>query len=70
MEMGAVDKVYSNPLHSYTKMLMASVPRLDRKWEEVKGGEKLKEIPLGLPNGGIYGGSILKEVEPDHFVAC
>jgi peptide/nickel transport system ATP-binding protein len=34
-EMGLTEKIYSNPLHPYTKMLMASVPRLDMKWEEV-----------------------------------
>jgi peptide/nickel transport system ATP-binding protein len=35
VEMGGTDKIYNNPLHPYTRMLMASVPRLDQKWEEV-----------------------------------
>jgi peptide/nickel transport system ATP-binding protein len=33
VEVGATEKIYANPLHPYTKMLMASVPRLDKKWE-------------------------------------
>lgn len=33
-EMGATDKVFQNPQHPYTKMLMASIPRLDRKWDQ------------------------------------
>jgi len=33
MEKGTTEKIYSNPLHPYTRMLMASVPRLDKKWE-------------------------------------
>lgn len=35
-EMGATDKIYHSPLHPYTKMLMAAVPRLDKKWEETE----------------------------------
>lgn len=36
VEMGEVKKIYNNPLHPYTKMLMAAAPRLDKKWEEVE----------------------------------
>jgi peptide/nickel transport system ATP-binding protein len=32
-EMGATEKLFGNPLHPYTKMLLNSVPRLDKKWE-------------------------------------
>ena len=35
VEMGATEKVFGNPLHPYTKMLVASVPQLHRKWEDV-----------------------------------
>src|SRR5918997_1680184 len=34
VEMGPTEKVFGNPLHPYTKMLVASVPHLHRKWEE------------------------------------
>jgi peptide/nickel transport system ATP-binding protein len=83
VEMGATARVYDNPLHPYTKMLMASAPRLDRKWEETR-------VALGAKRAELAKGCVyytrcpradretacaeerpaLVEVEPDHFVAC
>jgi peptide/nickel transport system ATP-binding protein len=83
VEMGSTEKIYDNPLHPYTKMLMASVPRLDRKWEEVE--VELKTKHSELTDGCVYyercpvadkdGGCArdrptLIEAESDHFVAC
>lgn len=82
-EMGATDKIFDHPLHPYTKMLVASVPRLDKKWE----GEEvlLNPKPAELSSGCVYYGRCpvadkqlgcdklmpsLVEAEPDHFVAC
>lgn len=83
VEMGATDKIYGNPLHPYTQMLMAAVPRLDKKWEAV-------EIEL-LGRGSALAGDCvyfdrcpavekcdlcrhrrptLVEVDEDHAVAC
>jgi peptide/nickel transport system ATP-binding protein len=82
-EMGTTEKIYNSPLHPYTKMLMASVPRMDKKWEEV-------EVKLQAKQAEFTGGCVyyercpvadkelgcdafrptLVEVEPDHFVAC
>ncbi|HZW02484.1 MAG TPA: ABC transporter ATP-binding protein [Anaerolineaceae bacterium] len=83
VEMGATERIYANPLHPYTRMLMASVPRLDAKWADV--GQRLEaggRQPVAA-NGCIYaarcpcadGGCAeaeppLVEVAPDHFVAC
>jgi len=82
-EMGATEKIYYNPLHPYTKMLMASVPRLDKKWEEVE--VDLRAQQSELTSGCVYyercpvadkdGGCArdrptLIEAERDHFVAC
>lgn len=36
VEMGATDKIFNTPLHPYTRSLMDSVPRLDKKWEDVE----------------------------------
>lgn len=66
VEVGATQRVFDNPLHPYTKRLMASVPRLHEKWGE-----------LGDENGGsaddlLEEGSAsprLQEAEADHFVA-
>jgi ABC-type oligopeptide transport system ATPase subunit len=38
VEMGATPKVFGNPQHDYTKMLLTAVPELHKKW---------KHIPLG-----------------------
>jgi ABC-type oligopeptide transport system ATPase subunit len=32
VEMGSTPRVFGNPVHPYTKMLLASVPQLHRKW--------------------------------------
>ncbi len=86
VEMGATEKIFADPKHPYTRMLMASVPRLDRKWEEVD--LKLNQQQAAANGGCIYyarcpfagqNGEInqcnqlrppLVEVEPDHQVAC
>jgi ABC-type microcin C transport system duplicated ATPase subunit YejF len=36
VEMGATTKVFGNPQHPYTQMLLASVPKLHHKWAEVE----------------------------------
>ena len=33
VEMGATQKVFDNPQHEYTKMLLTAVPQLHKKWE-------------------------------------
>ncbi|MFW6063451.1 MAG: ABC transporter ATP-binding protein [Chloroflexota bacterium] len=88
VEMGDTDKVYNNPMHPYTKMLMGSVPRIDKKWEE--DDDESARVALGGKRSKVDGGCVyydrcpladdalgchqrqpqLKEVEPDHFVAC
>ncbi|HSJ52993.1 MAG TPA: ABC transporter ATP-binding protein [Anaerolineae bacterium] len=82
-EMGATGLIYDEPLHPYTRMLMASVPRLDKKWEEVDA--ELKSNGRETPAGCAYymrcsdarkdaeclaGNPPLVEVAPDHLVAC
>ncbi len=81
VEMGETAKIYDNPRHPYTRMLMNSVARLDKKWETG---------PLdtsGKPGDGscrcVYSARcpladkdescdnpVLAEVEAGHFVAC
>jgi peptide/nickel transport system ATP-binding protein len=59
VEMGATDRVFGNPLHPYTRRLLASVPQLHRKWEPLE--------PEPEPQGAD--GQALVEAEDDHFVA-
>ena len=82
VEMGETDKIFDTPVHPYTKMLIASVPRLDAKWEAVEVELNGKHTqPTG--EGCVYydrcpvadkecvnGRPPLIEVESDHFVAC
>jgi peptide/nickel transport system ATP-binding protein len=83
VEMGATDGIFNRSAHPYTRMLMASVPRLDKKWEEAEVDLKGKHAEL---TGGCAYYSrcplaakdescatqrpALIEVERDHFVAC
>jgi peptide/nickel transport system ATP-binding protein len=59
VERGATDKVFGDPRHPYTRMLLASVPRLGVRWEDLP-------IPQVVAHDGD---SSLDEVEDDHFVA-
>jgi peptide/nickel transport system ATP-binding protein len=83
VEMGSTERVYYNPLHPYTRMLMASVPRLDKKWEEVevqlKGQQSegtggcvyYERCPFAARDGACAAQRpVLAEAEPEHFVAC
>ena len=33
VEMGATQKIFGNPQHDYTKMLLTAVPELHKKWQ-------------------------------------
>jgi oligopeptide/dipeptide ABC transporter ATP-binding protein len=66
VEMGATEKVFGNPVHPYTKLLIASVPHLHKKWEQV-------EQEVGAPDERAMrepgDAPLLQEVEDDHLVA-
>ncbi len=82
-EMGSTGRIFDNPLHPYTKMLMACVPRLDKEWEKVEVELKAKQseltsgcvyyarCPLADKDLGCDGHRpTLLEAGSDHFVAC
>lgn len=80
-EMGVTEKIFKTPRHPYTQMLMASVPRLDQKWDKRVNVED-KRAPTGHPGGCVYYDRCPLafekckqrptpiEIESDHFVAC
>ena len=63
VEAGATSKVFGNPLHPYTRMLLASVPQLHTKWDATT------PRPLVEPASGEIAAHLV-EVEPDHLVAA
>ncbi len=64
VEMGATAKVFGNPQHPYTQMLLASVPQLHRKWEEFDAQYALAAAAVDADADD----STLVELEPDHLV--
>jgi ABC-type oligopeptide transport system ATPase subunit len=60
VELGATSKVFANPRHPYTKLLLESVPQLHTKW--AANGSRRRESEDGAE-------TVLIEVERDHFAA-
>jgi ABC-type oligopeptide transport system ATPase subunit len=62
VERGATERVFGNPLHPYTRMLLDSVPRLDEKWAPAPTDHhrELHAVPEQEP--------ALQLVEDDHYV--
>jgi oligopeptide/dipeptide ABC transporter ATP-binding protein len=83
VEMGATEKVYGNPVHPYTKMLIASVPLLHKKWRQVAqelaatgtpAADQCTYHSMHPVDHGAGASAVarpaLAEVEEDHFVGC
>jgi ABC-type oligopeptide transport system ATPase subunit len=62
VESGATEKVFGNPQHPYTKMLLAAVPHLHTKWERGVNGN-------GRPVEAEDEPTSLVEIDDDHFAA-
>ncbi len=85
MEEASTLELFENPLHPYTRGLMASIPRADLFFEEERLSEIEGTVPslLELPNGCHFeprcpvslevcknDAPLLEEVGPGHRVAC
>ncbi|MGC8819931.1 MAG: ABC transporter ATP-binding protein [Fervidobacterium sp.] len=78
MEYGDTVKVFNNPLHPYTKMLLDSVPTMRRKWTKEELIAESKRTPPSYckyydrcPLGDSACKNIeLREIDENHFVAC
>ena len=84
-EIATVNELFENPLHPYTKALMASIPDLNKKEKRLKAlrgmvpsildmGDGCKFCnrfdPEECPCAGTKENQKLTEVSPGHFVRC
>jgi len=60
VEMGETEKVFGDPRHPYTQMLLASVPRLHAKWN---GGTRVHDLPETAEAPALV------EIESGHLAA-
>jgi peptide/nickel transport system ATP-binding protein len=74
VEMGETPKVFGNPQHSYTRMLLTAVPQLHSKWHasDLHAAEVRRAGLSSQPLAGLDGSfepPKLVEFEPGHLVA-
>ena len=84
-EIATVNELFENPLHPYTKALMASIPHLDKKEKRLKALKGMVPSILDMGDGckfcnrfepkecpcyGTKENQKLCEIMPNHFVRC
>lgn len=79
VEFGKTKLIFDNPLHPYTRMLLSAVPEIGKKWKKSEVEMKRGDVPVGgcpyfdrcpLAMDVCRKKPLLKELEPDHKVAC
>ncbi len=70
VEMGDTVKIYKNPIHPYTKVLLDSVPKIDNVWprDEIFLPEVIQDRILAFYKANNLQNEKIKEVEEGHFV--
>jgi ABC-type glutathione transport system ATPase component len=49
VEMGATEKIFGNPQHDYTRMLLSAVPELHKKWQR----SPVAAVPAAVAANGV-----------------
>ena len=68
VEMGATERVFANPVHPYTRSLLASVPQLHTRWQDMEA-EAVAVRPDAERELRPSSDGALVEVESGHLVA-
>jgi ABC-type oligopeptide transport system ATPase subunit len=63
VEMGATGKVFGNPQHDYTRMLLSAVPELHKKWQHTPLG------PVAVAANGSAVAADVLEITPNGHVS-
>tara|TARA_B100001750_G_scaffold151239_1_gene121208 strand:+ start:175 stop:1161 length:987 start_codon:yes stop_codon:yes gene_type:complete len=84
-EVASINELFENPMHPYTKALMSSIPKMDKKEKRLKALKGMVPSLLNMKDGcklcsrfdakdcacgGTGEEPELYEVKPDHFVRC
>lgn len=84
VEQGSVRDIFHNPLHPYTRRLLAATPRIGRHAERLQSIDGTVPIPIGMPLACGFSSRCpdliagrcdaalpaLVEIEDDHYVRC
>ncbi len=84
VEQGSVRDIFNNPLHPYTRRLLASTPRIGQRSERLQAIEGTVPIPIGMPHAcgfcsrcaDVIAGRCntalpaLVEMEDEHYARC
>lgn len=83
VEYGDTERIYKNPLHPYTRALLAAIPDIDKTERAQSALQGETASPINVPEGcrfrgrcgAVYGDCFnrpheLIEIEPGHFTAC
>lgn len=68
VEMGDKEKIFNNPLHPYTKSLLAAIPQPDPFYES-KRGKTVRYDPMAEHDYSKEAPTF-REIEEDHLVLC